>query len=229
MSDELEPLPPHLARLLDAERGEETLAPERLGELRARIERAVRPGAHFLRRLRLRLRRNASRGHACSGGARGAARRGRRWGVAASAPPPVETTTAAQPAPVASSAPEPIASRPVASAERPFVRAASGCPDGSRGRDKQRRHALGRAPSRRPRPHNPRARRCRRGALAAIHDHEESYPRGALIEEREYIAILALQRSGRADDASRRAKRFRRMFPSSVYASSVGAVADAPR
>jgi hypothetical protein len=62
--------------------------------------------------------------------------------------------------------------------------------------------ALGRAPSE---------------ALARCDEHARGYPRGALAEEREIIAVDALVRLGRRDDADARASRFRAAHPGSAY------------
>jgi hypothetical protein len=54
-------------------------------------------------------------------------------------------------------------------------------------------------------------------ALALTQEHATRYPRGALIEERERLAIEALVRLGRAGDARERATRFVASFPRSVH------------
>ena len=65
-------------------------------------------------------------------------------------------------------------------------------------------------------------------ALEATAQHAARYPQGALAEEREYVAILALEQTGRGDDAARRGAKFLRTFPSSVFAPRVAALFDAP-
>jgi hypothetical protein len=52
--------------------------------------------------------------------------------------------------------------------------------------------------------------------LVAVHEHERDFPRGRFVEEREVLAIQALARLGRTDQASARAERFYRRFPSSM-------------
>jgi hypothetical protein len=54
-------------------------------------------------------------------------------------------------------------------------------------------------------------------ALALTSDHERKFPGGALVQEREVVAIDALLRLGRRAEASERALRFRREFPLSVH------------
>jgi len=60
-------------------------------------------------------------------------------------------------------------------------------------------------------------------ALAALDAHASRYPRGRLSEEREALAVDALARSGRVDEARARAARFKAAYPNSVF----GAVVDA--
>ncbi|HEY0468635.1 MAG TPA: hypothetical protein VGC79_30785 [Polyangiaceae bacterium] len=54
-------------------------------------------------------------------------------------------------------------------------------------------------------------------ALALASDHERNFPNGALVQERELVAIDALLRLGRRAEASGRAARFHQQFPSSVH------------
>lgn len=56
-----------------------------------------------------------------------------------------------------------------------------------------------------------------RRALALTREHETTYPGGVLAQEREVIAIEALRRLGRADEAARRLERFERLFPQSAH------------
>jgi outer membrane protein assembly factor BamD (BamD/ComL family) len=58
-------------------------------------------------------------------------------------------------------------------------------------------------------------------ALAAIDQHTKRFPRGRLAEEREALAVQALALSGDKNAAGARAARFRRSFPSSIFASAV--------
>ncbi|MCB9603735.1 MAG: hypothetical protein H6722_12225 [Sandaracinus sp.] len=57
--------------------------------------------------------------------------------------------------------------------------------------------------------------------LALARAHERRFPEGALIEERELLAIEALVGVGRVDEAERRARRFLRRWPDSVQARRV--------
>jgi outer membrane protein assembly factor BamD (BamD/ComL family) len=62
-------------------------------------------------------------------------------------------------------------------------------------------------------------------ALAACDDHSRKYPRGALAEEREAIAVQALVLEHRGDDARARAERFRKTHPRSILLPAVLAAA----
>ncbi|HYQ02892.1 MAG TPA: hypothetical protein VER96_29675 [Polyangiaceae bacterium] len=54
-------------------------------------------------------------------------------------------------------------------------------------------------------------------ALALTSDHERNFPNGALVQERELVAIDALLRLGRRAEAVGRAARFHQQFPTSVH------------
>lgn len=58
-------------------------------------------------------------------------------------------------------------------------------------------------------------------ALAACSDHEKRFPKGKLVEEREYIAIASLIRLGREPEARARFESFKKRFPQSFYAQSL--------
>jgi hypothetical protein len=60
-------------------------------------------------------------------------------------------------------------------------------------------------------------------ALARTEDHARTYPRGALAEEREALAVQALVAAGRAAEAKSRAARFAKVFPKSVLLPAVRA------
>lgn len=62
-------------------------------------------------------------------------------------------------------------------------------------------------------------------ALSACDDHARRYPRGALAEEREAIAVQALVLEHRGDDARARAERFRKTHPRSILLPAVLAAA----
>jgi hypothetical protein len=64
--------------------------------------------------------------------------------------------------------------------------------------------------------------------LALTVEHARRFPAGMLVQEREVIAVEALARLGRRDDARARAATFLATYPSSAYRSRVGeAVGDA--
>jgi len=54
-------------------------------------------------------------------------------------------------------------------------------------------------------------------ALRPLERHAREFPRGTLVEDREWLWIQALQLTGRTDDARDRAARFRAAFPRSMY------------
>jgi hypothetical protein len=56
-------------------------------------------------------------------------------------------------------------------------------------------------------------------ALTLTNEHARTYPKGELVEEREVIAVEALARLGRSEEASRRAHAFVRRFPQTPYAA----------
>ncbi|WP_437736508.1 hypothetical protein [Sorangium sp. So ce1335] len=58
-------------------------------------------------------------------------------------------------------------------------------------------------------------------ALAAVREHQREFPGGRLAEEREYVAIRALMRLGRVDEARARAASFLARYPSTPYAERV--------
>ncbi len=60
-------------------------------------------------------------------------------------------------------------------------------------------------------------------ALAALDLHAARHPNGERAEEREALAVQALVKAGRADDARARAERFRKSFPGSIYLGAVNA------
>jgi hypothetical protein len=62
-------------------------------------------------------------------------------------------------------------------------------------------------------------------ALVACDEHARKFPRGALGEEREAIAVQALVLEHRSDDARARAERFRKTHPRSILLPAVLAAA----
>jgi hypothetical protein len=63
-------------------------------------------------------------------------------------------------------------------------------------------------------------------ALSALDEHARRFPRGDLAEEREALAVQALARAGRDDEASARASRFEARYPRSVLVPVVRAAVD---
>lgn len=78
----------------------------------------------------------------------------------------------------------------------------SGSPEAEMALLKSAQDALGQSPSE---------------ALARCEEHAKAYPGGALSEEREVLAVDALLRLGRRDEAEARATRFRAAHPGSAY------------
>ncbi|WP_437908754.1 hypothetical protein WME95_13250 [Sorangium sp. So ce327] len=66
-------------------------------------------------------------------------------------------------------------------------------------------------------------------ALAALERHQAEFPKGRLAEEREFIAIRALVRLGRADEARARAAAFLARYPSSSFADPLRRIVGAAR
>jgi hypothetical protein len=141
----------------------------------------------------------------------------------AAAPPPSSTSPLA-PAVTASPAPAPRASAPVAhaSAVTSAVAVDPTPSSGSLGTPPvvadgeteahllQRAHeALGGSPAQ---------------ALALTQEHASRFPGGSLAQEREVVAIQALLRLGRADEARARAARFFAAFPSSAHRRRIEAL-----
>lgn len=60
-------------------------------------------------------------------------------------------------------------------------------------------------------------------ALASADAHQKRFPKGALAEEREALAVQALAGAGRKEEARARAERFARSFPGSILLPAVEA------
>lgn len=65
-------------------------------------------------------------------------------------------------------------------------------------------------------------------ALAAVEAHASRYPRGALAEEREALAVQALVVDGKPDAARARAAQFHRRYPSSIFGGAVDRALSGP-
>jgi hypothetical protein len=61
-----------------------------------------------------------------------------------------------------------------------------------------------------------------RQALAITREHARRFPHGLLAQEREVIAIEALRKLGRDDEAGQRASKFRESYPGSAHQRSLG-------
>jgi hypothetical protein len=65
-------------------------------------------------------------------------------------------------------------------------------------------------------------------ALARCNEHAKRHPQGALVEERERIAIEAQQKLGRTAEARARANRFFTSFPNSTYRARLERLLEVP-
>jgi hypothetical protein len=65
-------------------------------------------------------------------------------------------------------------------------------------------------------------------ALALIQEHKRRFPNGALSQEREVIAIDALQQLGEHEQVKKRARDFEKRYPDSAHRRKVGAAAEEP-
>jgi hypothetical protein len=54
-------------------------------------------------------------------------------------------------------------------------------------------------------------------ALARANEHRQQFPRGALVQEREVIAIKALRALGRTGEADARSEAFAKAYPGSAF------------
>jgi hypothetical protein len=72
-------------------------------------------------------------------------------------------------------------------------------------------------------PHDPA------GALRALEQHAQQFPRAMLGAERELMAIDALQRAGRTAQAEQRAARFEQRFSGTMYRARLRAIMHRPR
>ena len=116
-------------------------------------------------------------------------------------PVPSEVPVATPSAGAASSASEPPKAEPKASAARSSHGVAR--PAGSEAELlESARNALATSPAR---------------AFSLAEQHRTLFPGGVLAQEREVIAIEALKRLGRTDEATRRAADFARRYPGSAY------------
>jgi outer membrane protein assembly factor BamD (BamD/ComL family) len=61
-------------------------------------------------------------------------------------------------------------------------------------------------------------------ALALCNEHTQRFPGGMLVQEREVIAIEALVKTGRKEDARKRADRFKTRFPGSSHTRRLDAL-----
>lgn len=141
-------------------------------------------------------------------------------GVAPSVPPPPPSIPApvthevADAAPAADPPPTVAAERPSAAQRRARAPRAVTAPKPSEAALLQRAQAaLQRDPAE---------------ALALTRRHQASFPRGVLAQEREVIAIEALQRLGRHDAAQTRASAFERRYRGSVHQPRLSGGSDTP-
>jgi len=67
------------------------------------------------------------------------------------------------------------------------------------------------------------------GALRLCARHQDLFPHGSLVEERDSIVILALGAAHRADEAASRAARFRNRYPGSLFLPAIEAAVENAR
>ncbi|MGK4006153.1 hypothetical protein WMF31_26275 [Sorangium sp. So ce1036] len=140
---------------------------------------------------------------------------------APAAPPPTEPAPAAPPP--AAPAPEaeapraaaPAPRREAARAARPAAPAAPPGTTAAPSGDELLREARRLEQARAALADSPEA------SLSTLDAHRSEFPNGQLAEERELIAIQALMRLGRADEARARAEAFLQRFPSTAYTERV--------
>jgi len=218
MNDELDPLDPELARLLDVERARPPIAEGARERLLGRLEASLAAGALV--------------GTAAAAGAAAKGAATKTWMVAVTAfaiggmvgagamllrgaPEPRVVTVEKRvevPVPVtvvvsAPAAPPPSVAPSTSLAPVPTVATKPSSDAGEILALDKIRSALKSGDS--------------AAALAAVVEHEKRYPSGAHVEEREALAVQALARAGRRDDASARADRFRKRFPGSFLTAVV--------
>ncbi|MGK3981603.1 hypothetical protein WME99_01100 [Sorangium sp. So ce136] len=132
---------------------------------------------------------------------------------------PVAAPAQAAPAPLFGAAPEVEAPRPVAPPARRdpprSTRPAAPAPAAPVDSDELLRESNLIDRARAAATQNPEA------ALSAVGEHQREFPAGRLAEEREYVAIRALMRLGRVDEARARADAFLARYPSTSYADRV--------
>jgi hypothetical protein len=63
-------------------------------------------------------------------------------------------------------------------------------------------------------------------ALRALERHAAEFPRGRLAEEREALAVQALELAGRRSEARARAEQFRSRFPKSLLRAAIAGTLD---
>ena len=68
-----------------------------------------------------------------------------------------------------------------------------------------------------------------RAALEALREHASQFPRGALVEQREALAVTALVRAGEREAAEERATRFRARYPRSAFTPAIDAALRMPQ
>jgi hypothetical protein len=133
--------------------------------------------------------------------------------VAPSAPGPAPEVAPAPAAPEATNPPEPSAPSAAAASPRSEATSAPAKRSPAVPEDQlleQARSALRSNPAR---------------ALSLTRQHQLDFPHGVLSQEREVIAIEALRRLGRTEEAERRTERFERLYPQSAHQRKL----DAPK
>jgi hypothetical protein len=118
------------------------------------------------------------------------------------------------PAVAASALPAPSPKAPAASPARPLVEPSSQLAAEQRFLDSARAALVSGEPDR---------------ALERVAAHNAKFPQGLLTEEREALAVQALVKAGRYDEARTRAAAFRERAPSSLFRATVDSAIDSIR
>jgi hypothetical protein len=237
MSDELPPLPSDIRDLISADRHGDTLEDERRRRIARNVGAAVLAGgavgvamsattkgglvgaisAFFSRKGAIAVTAFALGGATGAGGLAVASKMAQADkpalvcpSVAVESPKPAPVIPVAPTTP-ASAAPSPSASASASAAPSTVVPAPSVSATSEFAAEKEQIETA-RSALLHGNPQN---------ALTACGEHEKRFPKGKLVEEREYIAIASLIRLGHDAEARTRFDSFKKRFPQSFYAASL--------
>lgn len=213
------PLPPGIAALLDAERGREGLSDAARDRILERLESTL-SGPRPRPRRRWRATLGAFAGGLFLGAALGGALLGARPGreqprvlVLDPPPPPPPVVVVVRQAVPSVAAPLPPEPR-----TRTFAPRAERSPAGTPAQDHEMDEPDTELARERALIETARSALARKqpDVMEILVRHEQQFPEGRLAEERESLLVQALVRAGRAEEARRRAARFRARWPRSL-------------